>query len=61
MIRDNNFDRQGIAAEIGDVLWYLAALSRDLNIDLHDIAFKNLEKLYGRKARGTLSGSGDKR
>ena len=21
MIRDNNFDRQGIAAEIGDVLW----------------------------------------
>ena len=61
MIRDNNFDRQGIAAEIGDVLWYLAALSRDLNIDLHDIAFENLEKLYGRKARGTLKGSGDKR
>ena len=61
MIRDNNFDRQGIAAELGDVLWYVAALSRDLNLDLHDIAFQNLEKLYGRKARGTLGGSGDKR
>jgi NTP pyrophosphatase (non-canonical NTP hydrolase) len=61
MLRDGNFDKQGIAAEIGDVLWYLAALSRDLNIDLHDLAMQNLEKLYGRKARGKLSGSGDKR
>jgi NTP pyrophosphatase (non-canonical NTP hydrolase) len=61
MLRDGNFDKQGIAAEIGDVLWYLAALSRDLNIDLHDLAMQNLEKLYGRKARGTLTGSGDKR
>lgn len=61
MLRDGNFDKQGIAAEIGDVLWYLAALSRDLNIDLHDLAMQNLEKLYGRKARGTLKGSGDKR
>jgi len=32
-----------------------------LNIDLHDLAMQNLEKLYGRKARGKLSGSGDKR
>jgi len=61
MLRDGNFDKQGIAAEIGDVLWYLAALSRDLNIELHDLAMQNLEKLYGRKARGTLTGSGDKR
>ena len=61
ILRDDNFDRQAIADEIGDVLWYIAALSRDLNIDLHDIAIQNLEKLYGRKARGTLTGSGDKR
>ncbi len=61
MICDGNFDRQGIAAEIGDVLWYVAGLSRDLNLDLHDIALANLAKLYDRKSRGTLSGSGDKR
>lgn len=61
MLRDGNFDRQAIAAEIGDVLWYIAALSRDLNLDMHDLAMNNLEKLYGRKARGTLQGSGDKR
>ena len=47
--------------ELGDVLWYVAALSRDLNLDLHDIALQNLEKLYGRKARGTLGGNGDNR
>jgi NTP pyrophosphatase (non-canonical NTP hydrolase) len=56
MLRD-----AAIAAEIGDVLWYIAALSRDLNIDLHDVAMQNLEKLYGRKSRGTLGGNGDKR
>jgi len=61
MLRDNKFDRNAIAAEIGDVLWYIAALSRDLNIDLHDLAMQNLEKLYGRKARGTLGGNGDDR
>ena len=61
MLRDGDFDRHAIAAEIGDVLWYIAALSRDLNIDMHDLAMSNLEKLYGRKARGTLKGSGDKR
>ena len=61
MLRDGNFDRQAIAAEVGDVLWYIAALSRDLNIDLQALAMGNLEKLYGRKARGTLKGNGDKR
>ena len=61
MLRDGNFDRQAVADEVGDVLWYVAALCRDLNIELSDIALNNLEKLYGRKARGTLGGNGDKR
>ena len=61
MLRDNEFDRDAIVAEIGDVLWYIAALSRDLNVNLQDIALANIEKLYGRKERGTLKGSGDKR
>jgi hypothetical protein len=36
-------------------------LSKDLNIELHDVAMKNLEKLYGRKERGTIQGDGDER
>lgn len=61
MIRDNKFDRDGIAAELGDVLWYVSALARDLNIDMQDLAMQNLEKLFSRKERGTLGGSGDNR
>lgn len=61
ILRDGKFDREGVAAELGDVLWYIAALARDLNVDMQDLAMQNLEKLYGRKERGTLGGNGDNR
>lgn len=47
--------------ELGDVLWYCAALARDLGCSLEDIATLNIAKLKARKAAGTLRGSGDKR
>ena len=53
--------REQIAAEIGDVLWYCAALARDINIPLATIAAQNRDKLRARKEKGTLGGSGDKR
>jgi len=53
--------RQQIASEIGDVLWYCAALAHDLNIPLSQIASQNVDKLMARKEAGTISGSGDKR
>jgi NTP pyrophosphatase (non-canonical NTP hydrolase) len=37
--------KEAIADEMGDVLWYLAALSRDLNVSLDDVAKNNLKKL----------------
>lgn len=61
IMRDGKFDRQAIADEVGDCLWYIAALCRDLNVDMADLAYKNLEKLNDRKNRGVLSGNGDKR
>ena len=61
IIRDGKLDKSALGAEIGDCLWYIAALCRDLNLDLGEIAKANLEKLQDRKARGTLKGSGDKR
>ena len=61
ILRDGKFDREGISDEIGDCLWYIAALCRDLNVDLSEIAKNNINKLRDRKERGTLKGSGDKR
>ena len=42
MLRDDNLDKNAIASEIGDVLWYAAMLSKDLNIELHDVAIQKL-------------------
>ena len=50
-----------ITKEIGDVLWYLAALCEELDIDLETCAILNLNKLKQRQKRGTLQGSGDNR
>jgi len=60
-IRDGNLDRDLLAKELGDVLWYVSALSRDLGIDLDDVASRNIDKLRSRAERGTLRGSGDSR
>ena len=56
---DNDFD--AIALELGDVLWVLAALASDLDMNLSYIAAMNIEKLKSRKERGKLQGSGDYR
>ena len=61
IMRDGKFDREAIADEVGDCLWYIAALCRDLNVNLQDIADNNIKKLKDRQERGVLSGSGDKR
>jgi Predicted pyrophosphatase len=50
-----------IADEVGDVLWYMAALCRDLGVNLEDVAQKNLDKLEDRKNRNVIKGSGDSR
>lgn len=47
--------------ELGDVMWYVAALADELEITLDDVARINLDKLADRAARGVLAGSGDNR
>lgn len=54
-------DAKEIAHEVGDVLWYLAALAKDLGYELSEIAEMNVLKLEDRMARGVIQGSGDNR
>lgn len=50
-----------LGKEIGDVLWYCAALADELGLDFGQIAQDNIDKLQARKNNGTLRGSGDNR
>lgn len=62
VIRDGrDVDVDDLKAELGDILWYVAALATDLEVNLQSVAFDNLMKLMGRQERGTLGGSGDVR
>ena len=53
--------QDAMAKELGDVLWYIAALARDIGWSLEEIAEANLSKLASRMERGVLGGSGDNR
>lgn len=66
VLRDNHgyfdeYQREQIALELGDVLWYVATLARDINYSLAKIAAMNVEKLRSRKQRGKIHGNGDNR
>ena len=50
-----------IKLELGDVLWYVSQLSTELGFELEEVAKANLNKLFSRKLRGRISGSGDNR
>lgn len=53
--------RQKLIDELGDILWYVSNCASELNIDLASLAERNVDKLFSRKERGVLAGSGDKR
>lgn len=57
----DHLDMEGIAKELGDVLWYVSELASDLGLKLNDIAYGNIEKLADRAKRGVIKGEGDNR
>jgi NTP pyrophosphatase (non-canonical NTP hydrolase) len=66
IFRDSNGEmtpeqKELLLKELGDVLWYISALAHELYTDLDEVATMNLKKLYDRKDRNMIHGSGDKR
>lgn len=57
---DDEF-KDGVAKEIGDVMWYLARLADNFGISFNDIAQMNVDKLASRYKRNKLHGDGDNR
>ena len=53
--------REALAKELGDVLWYVAQVATEAELDLQEVADANLRKLLSRQERGVLQGSGDER
>lgn len=66
VFRNDNGDisdekREDLKKELGDVLWYLAQLSKLLDITLDEVAEANLKKLRSRLDRGVIKSEGDNR
>jgi NTP pyrophosphatase (non-canonical NTP hydrolase) len=53
--------RQAVLGELGDVLWYVSELARQLDCPLERVMQHNVDKLESRQQRGTLTGNGDNR
>jgi NTP pyrophosphatase (non-canonical NTP hydrolase) len=62
-VRDKNgeIDKEQLKKELGDVLFFVAALGSYYGIDLENIGISNINKLVDRKARNTIQGNGDNR
>jgi NTP pyrophosphatase (non-canonical NTP hydrolase) len=54
-------DRDAISKEIGDILWYCAALCSELGLSMTTVAERNIEKLSNRMKNDTVHGEGDDR
>jgi NTP pyrophosphatase (non-canonical NTP hydrolase) len=66
MLRDDNAElsperKDKLILELGDVLYYLAALAEDIDVTLSEVATRNMEKLAFRKIHGKIHGEGSAR
>ena len=55
ILHQHGLDRVGMKKELGDVLWYVAALCSKLGLDMGDVMDANIEKLKQRYPDGYKS------
>ena len=53
--------KEALKFELGDVLWYLSQISRQIGIPFSEVATANIEKLADRAKRNVISSDGDNR
>ena len=53
-------DTNKLAAELGDVIWYIAAICETLGLSLNAIAADNVAKLEARYPAGFVKGGGSR-
>lgn len=66
VIRDNNGivtneKLHELEKELGDVLWYIANICCELDIEMQNVALLNILKLKERQEQGKIHGDGDNR
>ncbi len=54
-------DKTELVKELGDILWYVNAVSVLIGSDLNEVAETNIQKVLSRKTRGVTKGGGDNR
>ncbi|MCK4967989.1 MAG: nucleoside triphosphate pyrophosphohydrolase family protein [Candidatus Aenigmarchaeota archaeon] len=57
----NEKNKERVAKELGDLLWYIAQLATEFGLSLDKIAESNIEKIMLRKKNGEFSKFGDKK
>ena len=53
--------REKFEGELGDVMYYIAKLANFFDVQLEDVLVKNSIKLFDRKERGVIKGTGSDR
>ena len=48
LFQGHELDREKLIEELGDVLWYCALLAKGLDIELSEVAQRNVDKLHKR-------------
>tara|TARA_B110000467_G_C17905841_1_gene257276 strand:+ start:169 stop:474 length:306 start_codon:yes stop_codon:yes gene_type:complete len=58
---EGNIEPEKLVKELGDVLWYVAMIGKQYNLNMDEIAVANIKKLTDRQERGVITGVGDER
>lgn len=60
-VEDEDAFNEKVKKELGDVLWFIAAICEDMDYTMDECAEVVIKKLKSRKERNVLGGSGDDR